>query len=371
MCVVAALAVACGGAPAQRVELPETKPAVVVEASRFDPAATVPTRSEDITFKVEGHEVPATISYPATGKWPGIVLMAGSGPTDRDWNSPLIPGKNGSGKLLAEWLASHGAVVVRFDKAAVGANKAAVGSITLDTYVDEIRGALGVLRAHPNADVDHLYIAGHSEGGTHAIRAAIAEGGRIAGVVLLSAAGRTMRDVLLGQLDAQFQTAARAGAVTPEVAKQQMDAIKQALDDFIEGRPVDPTTASPIPQVQALIAAIVATTTAKLSRDLLSYDPADGAAKLNVPVFVFNGLKDVQVDPQLDAARLQAKLEAAHREVTMFLAPDANHILEHETRSLVELRANLAAVNYNAADRKLDDTALSALGNWLAQHSHK
>ena len=49
-----------------------------------------------------------------------VVFVAGSGPTDRNWCSPLLPGTNGSGKLLAEALASQGFVTLRYDKLASG-----------------------------------------------------------------------------------------------------------------------------------------------------------------------------------------------------------------------------------------------------------
>ena len=88
-----------------------------------------------------------------------------------------------------------------------------------------------------------------------------------------------------------------------------------------------------------------------------------------MPTLVYNGLKDIQVDPQLDAGRLEQARKTAGRDVTLVVAPDANHVLEHEPRSLPDLRANLAAVNYNAADRTLDDTTLAALVNWLAKRT--
>jgi len=367
---VAAVALAACSAPAQRVELPATKPPLVISVGHFDPTASVPVVSEEVSFPVEGHTVPGTLVHPTTGVWPAIVLMAGSGPTDRDWNSALLTGKNGSGKLLAEALAKRGAVVLRFDKAAVGANKLAIGDVAMDTYVDEGRGALNLLRARPDVDQHHMFVAGHSEGGIHAIRVAIAEGGRIAGLVLLSAPGRTMKDIVIGQLAAQFQTQVAAHAIPADLAKAQMASISQAFDDFTESRPVDPTAVSAIPAVQQLVAAIVNPATAKLSRDLFGFDPGGAVGKLRVPVFVFNGLKDLQVDPELDAARLEKLLHDAGQDVTLFLSPDANHVLKHETRSTAVLRRDIAtlAESYNAPGTELDGTTLSALGNWIAAH---
>ena len=371
--LLAALLAACGSAPAPRVELPATRPPDVVTMNRFDPATTLQTKSEDVVFRAEGHDVPGTVTHPVgvPGKFAGIVLMAGSGPTDRDWNSPLLPGKNGSGKLIAEWLAAHGAVVVRFDKAAVGGNRLPVDKVTLDSYVDELRGALVYLRERPDVDIDHLMLAGNSEGGMHAIRTAIAEGGRIGGLILLSSMGRTGRDISISQNEALLAEAVRSGKMSATDAKATIDAVKLAYDAFIEGRPIDPSLVAAVPnlaQINDLDAV-----TAKLLRDLWSFDPAEGAAKIKVPVFIYNGLKDIQVDPQLDASRLQDKIKAAGGDVTLFLAPDANHVLEHETKSLAELKSNLGATlaAYNGADRKLDDTTLSALGNWLAKHTGK
>lgn len=371
-CAIALLIAACGSSPPPRVELPATKPAEIEKAKHYDPTANLPVSSTEVTWKADGHDVPATLTHPtAAGIYPALVLMAGSGPTDRDWNSPLLPNKNGSGKLLAEALAAHGMIVVRFDKAAIGANKAQLASITLDTYVAEIRGGLAFLRTRGDVDQAHMFIAGHSEGGLHAIRAAIAEGGRIDGLILLSSAGRSMRDIMLGQIQNQLSDAAKAGNYNPQLVKPQMDALKGAFDDFIEGRPVDPTAVSAIPAIQQLVTAVINPDTVKLTRDLLAYDPADGVGKLKMPVFIYNGLKDVQVDPVADASRLEEKIRAASGNVTLFLAPDANHVLKHESKSMADLRKDLASVQngYNAPDGKLDATTMSAIGNWIAQRT--
>ena len=363
---IALVAIAACSSPAPRVELPETKPPIVVDIGHVDVTNDLAVRSEEISFKVGDRSIPGTLVEPATGTWPGVVMMAGSGPTDRNWNSPMLPSKNGSGRLLAEALAKKGAVVLRFDKAGVAANKLAVSAITFDTYVDEGRAALAYLRTRHEVDAHHLVIAGHSEGGLHAIRVAIGEGGHIAGLVLLSTPGRTLKDTLLTQLDRQL-----SAAMAPDVAKAQMASLRQAMNDIVEGRPVDPMAVSTIPAIQQLIAGMIAPAQAKLVRDLFAFDPIPALGKINVPVLVVNGLKDVQVDPQLDAAALEQAVRAAGHDVTMFLAPDANHVLEHETHTMAELRADLVATQngYNAADRVLDTTTLSAIANWLGKLS--
>lgn len=356
-------AASCGGSTTNQVKPADTtaKKATVMA---IDVAAQLPTTSEEITFKSGANEVPGTLVKPASGNgpWAALVLMAGSGPTDRDWNSPLLPAKNGSAKLLAEALASHGMVVLRFDKAGVGGNKTPIdGATTFDVYRDEGQAALAYLRTRSEVAPSALFVAGHSEGGIHATRVAVAEGNHIAGLVLLSAAGRSMMAVMMGQLESQMR------AAMPQQADAELASLQKAFDDFLAGKPVDPTKVTTIPPLQQLVAAVVNPATATLARGLFAFDPAGVLAKVDVPVFIYNGMRDVQVDPEKDAKHLASVKPTA----TLFLAPEADHVLKHETKSVEELRANLVMVqtNYNAEGRTLDDATVGALVAWLAKHT--
>jgi pimeloyl-ACP methyl ester carboxylesterase len=328
-----------------------------------DANASLEITTEEATFG-PGNSVPGTIVRPTGGgPYAGIVLMAGSGPTDRDWNSPLLPAKNGSAKLLAEALAKHGAVVLRFDKAGVGANKADLTKLTFDVYRDEGVAALAALRARKDVAPTALFVAGHSEGGIHATRVALVEGDHIAGVLLLSAGGRSMRDLMLAQLESQLRTA------LPARADAELSALRTAFDDFAAGKPVDPTKVTAIPALQQLVQAVVNPATAALARGLFMFEPLPAVAQLRVPVFVYGGMKDVQVDPELDAK----KLAAADKGATLFIAPEADHVLKHETKSVAELRANMLAVQtgYNAEGRTLDDATVAAIVGWLAEQTKR
>ena len=76
---------------------------------------------KEATWNVFDIPVYGTITTPiSTNAHPAVVFVAGSGPTDRNWCSPLLPGTNGSAKLLAEELASQGFVTLRYDKLASG-----------------------------------------------------------------------------------------------------------------------------------------------------------------------------------------------------------------------------------------------------------
>ncbi|MCX5747498.1 MAG: alpha/beta fold hydrolase [Proteobacteria bacterium] len=328
-------------------------------------ATDVAIASDEVTFVAGGRTIPGTFVHPTSGKHRTVVLMAGSGPTDRNWGSPLLPGDNGSAKLLAEALGHRGFAVLRFDKAATGGNKIDLTKLAFDTYVDEGRAALAFARTRPEVDPTQLYIAGHSEGGIHATRVALAEGTQIAGLVLLSAPGRSMVDVMMSQLGNQFAGAVTAKAIDQATADRELASLKAGFVDFLAGKDVDPRTVSSIPAVQGLVAQLVNPATAGLARPLFGFDLATVLGKVPTRVMIYNGAHDLQVDPELDARRLAA----ARPDALVVIAPEANHVLKHEVRPIAELRADLAAVQagYNAPDATLDTASVEAIASWLAK----
>ncbi len=296
--------------------------------------------------------------------------MAGSGPTDRDWNSPLIPGKNGSARQLAEAFAAEGLVVLRFDKAFSGKNGGPpLAELTLDTYLAEGQGALAFLRNRPEVDPNRIFLAGNSEGGIHVTRLAAAEGSAVRGVMFLAGPGRAVKDILVTQLENSFRHNA---GLPPDEVEANMKPIREGLAEFVAGKEVDPKSLSPLPQMQGLFNAMMAKPVAALGRALVSFEPAVEAAKLTVPVLVLQGGKDIQVDPVLDAGPLVAALTGAGRDVTYHLSPDANHVFKHEPLSVAELRADLVAVQngYGAEGRVLDPDAVTTVVNWIRARAH-
>lgn len=364
--LVAVSVIACSS----RATPPAVDPSVPVVLS-IEVGAHHAVVSEEVSFTAGGRTIPGTLAHPdAPGPWPAVLLLAGSGPTDRDWNSALIPTKNGSGALLAAALAEHGAVVLRFDKAGSGKNPGPpLAAWTIDTYRDEAVAALALLRARADVRADRVFVAGHSEGGLHATRLAQVAQPPLAGVVYLASASRTMADTILAQLEAQLRNP--LAMLSDKAVEQELASLRAAFADFLAGKPVDPQQASRIPQVQQLVAGLVNPATAALTRALLGFDNAAEAPKVAGPSFVSAGGKDVQIDPVLDAQRLAKALEAAGRDVTFHLAPDADHVLKHEPRSLEQIRADPQAAQdgYNAEGRILDADLVGALVSWLAARS--
>src|SRR6185312_10205357 len=93
-----------------------------------------------VTWQLGSTTVSGTLVRPfGSGPFPAVVMVAGSGPTDRDWNSPLLPGSNGSARLIAEALARAGIASLRYDKRASGPHarenmQALIGKISMQSH---------------------------------------------------------------------------------------------------------------------------------------------------------------------------------------------------------------------------------------------
>jgi hypothetical protein len=169
------------------------------------------TVSEEVGWELDGVTMHGTLVRPEGREHlPAVVLVAGSGPTDRDWTSPLLPGTNGSGRLLADALAQADVATLRYDKRASGPHLTEnlpliAGRLTMASHLDELTAAVGVLASRDFIDADRIVGLGNSEGCIHVLHyATSAQAVPMAGIVLTACPGRPMRDVLLSQLAVQL-----------------------------------------------------------------------------------------------------------------------------------------------------------------------
>lgn len=299
------------------------------------------------------------------GPFPAVVMVAGSGPTDRDWDSPLLPGTNGSARLLAEELACAGIASLRYDKRASGPHvrenlPALIGKISITSHVDELAGAVRVLADQSFVRNHRTFALANSEGTLHAMNYQVGDPViPLAGFVLAAPPGRVMGAVARGQLAEQVVALPNA-----ELLLSLYDA---SMAQFMAGQPVDIDSRMP-EAMQTLFHALETPVNLPFARELWVADGAALLAQVDVPVLVIIGKKDIQVDWHADGEPLQRA--AVGREQVAFLFPDnANHVLKYEPIPREELNAVDVQNRYNADDARLDPDSSSAIVEWLIAHN--
>jgi uncharacterized protein len=321
--------------------------------------------SLEVTWPMGETTMYGTLVRPSgLGPFPAVVMVAGSGPTDRDWNSPLLPGTNGSARLLAEAFARAGIASLRYDKRASGPHAREnvpllIGKMSMQSHVDELAGAVRIMASQEYVRSGRIFALANSEGTLHALNYQLHSPEiPFAGLVLAGPPGRPVGMVARSQLAAQA-----AHVPNGEALLALYDA---AIIRFMAAEPIilDPA----LPQgVQMLLQSLETPVNLPLARELWMADAAPLLRQVDVPVLVIIGKKDLQVDWQTDGEPL--KLAAVGQEEVTFLFPEnANHVLKQELRPRSEL-ALAVMESYNAPDTRLDQEALTSILEWLAAHA--
>lgn len=316
----------------------------------------------EVTWKVLGIPVYGTITAPKDDEvHSGVIFVAGSGPTDRDWCSPLLPGTNGSAKILAEALARRGFLTLRYDKLASGPHvkenfSKFAGKLSMQTHIDELAGAVGTLVSEKNVDRDDLFVLTNSEGAVHAVNYQLqAKSNRFKGLVLTGAPGRAVGDIARSQIFNQVKSLPNADIL--------MKSYDKAIAEFQADEPVvmDPS----LPEgVKQLLLSLENPANLPFSRELWAYRLPDYIAQVDEPMLVVIGKKDIQIDWKADGGALEDA--TAHKTGVSFAYPEnANHVLKHEETPSDELTAQYAGLHYNAPDAELDGEAADAIFTWL------
>ena len=242
------------------------------------------------------------------------LLIAGSGPTDRDGNNPE-GGQSDSLKRLAQSLAKHGIASLRYDKRGVAASRAATPNerdLSVDRYVSDAVAWAHLLKANPA--FDRLILIGHSEGAL--IASLAAEQAQADALVAIAGSSRPIDQLLREQL---------ASRLPPNLLEQS----NQLLDRLLAGQLT--------PQVPQQLQVLFRPSVQPYLISLLRQNPGQAFARLKIPTLIVQGSHDIQVS----VADAQA-LQAAKPDAELLIIPGMNHLLRI---SALVLPAQLASYN--------------------------
>jgi pimeloyl-ACP methyl ester carboxylesterase len=267
-----------------------------------EPVGAGRSRAEAVRLETPSGAIHGTLERPdRAGPIPVVVLIAGSGPTDRDGNQPEALLFTDSLRLLSRALAARGIATVRYDRRGVGESAAAAADereVRIDHFAEDAAAWVRSLRA--DLRFRSVVVAGHSEGALVGMLAAKRAGAD--GFVSLAGPGRPLADVLRDQAHAGLSDDLKPHGL-------------RILDELAAGRPVEevPEALAPVfrPSAQPFLIAA------------MRYDPAEELATLDAPVLIVHGTTDAHI-PAADARRLAG----AHPDAELRIVRGMNHVLK-------------------------------------------
>jgi uncharacterized protein len=270
-----------------------------------------------ITLQVKTGKLFGTLTTPKSFvKGPLALIIAGSGPTDRNCNNPTMT--NDAYKKLAHELASSGITSIRYDKRGIAESVAAVESESSLVFYDYVQDAKDwIQQAKQDKRFTQVVLIGHSEG--------------------------SMIGILAAEKADKFISVAGPGRGIGVVLKEQLSAQPKAVQD--EAFPMIDTLSmgKKLTQVSPAMMPLFRPSIQPYMISWLKYDPAVELKKLKIPVLIIQGTTDIQVS--LEDAKL---LSAAKPDAKLLIIDKMNHILRTVDG---DRTANLAT--YNQAELPL------------------
>lgn len=285
----------------------------------------------------------------STTKSPGVLLISGSGPLDRDSNMKRMA--IDVSKQIADHLADAGLVTFRYDKRGVGASTGDYESTGFYDNVADAEAALDTLRARPEVDARNVFVVGHSEGALIATELAAKNPG-LSGVVLLAGSARNGEEVLRWQASQVAETLPRLVKLILKVTRQDVLSSQAKRLEQLKASEKDAMRVG------------LAKMNARWFREFMTHDPAESLMRVSIPVLAVVGTKDLQVPPA-DSQRI---CELVLSDCSPMTIEDMTHILRTDPGE-ASLRTYKEQIK-----RPVEPELLALLTSWMSDlvltHGH-
>jgi pimeloyl-ACP methyl ester carboxylesterase len=325
--------------PLQGVELARED---IASASSRTTSFALPT-DETVRIPATGFNLAASVAKPTTAKTPlpAVILVGGSGPTDRDANVFGIPIMG----QIAGALVDAGFFVVRYDKRGIGQSGGRAESATIPDYTDDLRSAVSWLEKRKDVDKRRIGIVGHSEGAWVALGAA-ARDKRIAAIAVIAGPATPGSELVLEQQAHLFDR-----MKTPAQEREEKVALQKQINAAVLGK----GTWQGVPDAVRRQADV------PWFHSYLSFDPARLMKDVRQPILILQGELDTQVAPH-HADKLAELARARKRNVAVDVVkvPGVNHLLVPANTGEVDEYATLT-------DKNVSTAVTSAIALWMAK----
>jgi uncharacterized protein len=327
-----------------------------------NPVKPYPYRDEDVTFPNPSANITlaGTLTLPkGSGPFAAAVLIAGSGPHDRDESvenhKPFL--------VLSDYLTRQGIAVLRYDKRGIGKSTGIADTATTLDLASDAAAAVAYLKTHKEIDPNRIGLIGHSEGAMIAPYLA-AHSKDVAWVVLLAAPATKGQDTLLNQseliaraagfTDSQILASLNFDKNAYDIVREEKNPglLTEKLKSFVKSSGLDGVMPPSVlePQLRML--------TSPWFRFFLDYDPVPTLQNTKCPVLALYGQKDLQVPSKTNLPLLQKALtDADNTQADIRQLADLNHLFQHAYTGSPE--------EYGAIEETFSPEALQIIGDWL------
>jgi fermentation-respiration switch protein FrsA (DUF1100 family) len=320
------------------------------------PVKPYPYREEDVAFKSAGNSLGATLTIPpGKGPFPAVLLIAGSGPHDRDesllGHKPFL--------VLSDYLTRKGIVVLRADKRGTGKSTGDYANATTADFAVDAEAGVAFLKTRTEVDPHKIGLVGHSEGGVVAPMAAVADHD-VAFIVMMAGSAVPGDQIIVEQT----RLISEAGGESKE--KADADAVKEAETLAVVKDEKDPATrdrllgiklaAEGVPEAQ--LGAEIKQLNSPWFRFFINFDPATALRKLTIPVLAINGSLDLQVPPAQNLPAIRKALaEAGNQRAEVDELPGLNHLFQDAKTG--------APGEYSQIEETISPLALDKIASWI------
>lgn len=288
---------------------------------------------EPVALVTPSGEIKGALLCPSSsGKIPVVLIIAGSGPTDRNGNNSMM--QNNSLKMLAEGLYENGIASLRYDKRGIGESKNAMiseSALRFENYINDVKGWCDLLSRDNR--FSELIILGHSEGSLIGMIASQKK--QVNKFISLAGAGQPAGDAIREQLKAQ----------PSEIYEQSLPIIAKLEN----GETVD--------SIPPMLRALFRSSVQPYMISWFKYNPQTEISKLTCPVLIIQGTTDIQVTIQ-DAEKLHKSNNASK----MIIIEKMNHILKE---SVLDRAKNIET--YNNPDLPLKKELITEIVNFILE----
>ena len=339
------------------------------------PEEPFPYLSEDVTCPNPdgGHTLAGTFTRPRSGgPFPAVVLISGSGPSDRDVHG----GGHRPFLVLADHLTRRGIAVLRYDDRGVGESTGDFEGATSEDFASDALAAVACLKGRDDIDPRGIGLVGHSEGGLIAPMAAV-RSPDVGHIVLMAGPGVKGEHVFLAQTELKARAAGAPETAIPGLLERYRSIMEILMSETDHGRAGEAIAAinrerlenasaqeralhgienDTAPETAAALSGEPVNTA--WSRYFLAHEPAEVLEQVTVPVLAINGTRDLWVPHEENLRAIEAALDRGGNTLyEIHPLPDLNHFFQHAVTG--------TASESQASQETLAPEVLELIADWV------